>query len=228
VAFKDVPIPPGEEWYYELGGRTHGPLSRSDLEDLLNRAGETARDVRVRQGADGSWKPFQTPATAAAPANLADSPWSGTVAASQSRTAPRSSGGLRELMHAHWDIGAALGGWILLNVAFLSLWPQSYARERQYLQSLEAISAEVQDLRHKPTTDAEWSQFTQRTRATLEPMVKDLKKSASASEPVRQQLLWAARDVIPRTFGPRNKERDEQDRMARQYLDGVERQLYGR
>jgi hypothetical protein len=141
---------------------------------------------------------------------------------------PRSSGGFRELVHAHWDIGAAVGAWVLLNVAFLSFWPQSYSRERQYLQTLEAINAEVQDLRHKPTTDAEWSQFAQRSRTALEPIVKDLKKSASASEPVRQQLLWASRDVIPRTFGPRNKERDEQDRMARKYLDGVERQLNSR
>jgi hypothetical protein len=224
VAYQDVPIPPGEEWYYELGGRTHGPLRRSDLEDLLNRAGETAGEVRVRQGSDGPWKPFQTPATAAAPQHSG-----GDAAPSSHRSPaagqPRSTGGLRELMHAHWDVGAALGAWILLNVAFLSFWPQPYSRERDYLHTLEAINTEVQDLRQKPATEAEWGQFGQRTRVVLEPMIKDLKKSASAAEPVRQQLLWAARDVIPRTFGPRNKERDEQDRMARQYLDGVQRQL---
>ena len=36
---KSKPIPPAEEWYYELDGHTHGPLSRADFEDLLNRSG---------------------------------------------------------------------------------------------------------------------------------------------------------------------------------------------
>ncbi len=33
-----------------LDGRIHGPLSRADLEELLNRSGETACDARVRKG----------------------------------------------------------------------------------------------------------------------------------------------------------------------------------
>ena len=56
-------------------------------------------------------------------------------------------------------------------------------------------------------------------------MVSDLKKSASATEPIRQQLLWSARDLIPRTFGPRTKERDDVERRLKEYLDGAERQL---
>ncbi len=112
----------------------------------------------------------------------------------------------------------------MLDVVLLC-WPQSYARERGYLKTLRAIEADVQNLRSKPTSDAEWRRLAERTRATLAPIVSALKKSASSSEPVRQQLLWSARDLVPRTLGPRTKERDEQERLLKQYLDGAQREI---
>ena len=130
----------------------------------------------------------------------------------------------RGLLSRHWDVAAAIGAWVLLDVVLLC-WPQSYARERGYLKTLRAIEADVQDLRSKPTSDAEWRRLAERTRATLAPIVSALKKSASSSEPVRQQLLWSARDLVPRTLGPRTKERDEQERLLKQYLDGAQREI---
>ncbi len=62
----DAPIPPGEEWFYELDGRVHGPLSRADLDELLNGSGETALQVRVRHRTDGPWRPFRTASVAPA------------------------------------------------------------------------------------------------------------------------------------------------------------------
>jgi hypothetical protein len=40
----------GDEWYYELDGRVHGPMMRSALEELLGSSGETVADVRIRKG----------------------------------------------------------------------------------------------------------------------------------------------------------------------------------
>ena len=60
MSLKDEPIPAGEEWYYELDGRAHGPMRWSDLEEMLSRAGETASQVRVRKGADGLWSAFRS------------------------------------------------------------------------------------------------------------------------------------------------------------------------
>jgi hypothetical protein len=226
---KPAPIPPGEEWYYELDGRTHGPLSRSDLEDLLSRSGETASLVRVRRGADGPWTPYRS---AAAPTPSASSifqsdstqpNWGGPVSQrSASAVRARGPGGF---WGAHWEIVATLGGWVALNALFILFWPQSHSRERTYLTTLREIEAEVQALRAKPASDAEWREFGDRTRATLAPIVADLKKSASASEPIQQQLFWSARDIVPHTFGPRTKERDEQDKRLKQYLDTAEREL---
>jgi hypothetical protein len=128
-------------------------------------------------------------------------------------------------MRAHWDIAAAVAAWVLLNVFYVAFWPQPYGRERRYLETLQAIIAEVQELRARPASDGEWREFTERTRGALAPIVSDLKKSASASEPVRQQLLWAARDVIPHTLGPRTKERDDHDRRLKALLDNAHREL---
>jgi hypothetical protein len=230
---KDATIPPGEEWYYEIDGRAHGPLSRTDLEELLNRGGETASEIRVRQGTDGPWSPFSSASPAAGATRLPEStlepgrrrPESIAKVSAHRPTSQVATSGLRSLLHRHWDIGAAIGAWILLNGSLLLFWPQSYARERRYLQTLQAINADVQDLRAKPASDEEWHQFAERTRQTLAPIVTDLKKSASSTEPVRQQLLWSARDLIPRTIGPRNKDRDELEQRLKQYLDKAQREL---
>jgi hypothetical protein len=226
------PIPPGEQWYYQLDGRAHGPLSRSDLEDLLNRSGETASEVCVRQGTDGPWHPYRMPTAAAArdPALTSrQRPHSAQSADEHSEHPPSlpTHGSVPALVADHWQIGAAAVAWILLNVLFLTFWPQSYARERRYTEALRAIEAEVQELRAKPATDEEWKQLIEQTRTTLAPIVSDLKKSASASEPIKQQLFWAASDLIPRTLGPRTKERDEYDRRLNLYLDTAEREMNG-
>jgi hypothetical protein len=224
---KDPHIPPGEEWYYELDGRSHGPISWTDLEELLNRSGETAFEVRVRRGVDGPWTQFRSASGASAPA--ATSRLSGETQAPAGEsprprqshvTAPR--GFFRSLVH--WEIVAAVAVWILLNVSYLS-WPQPHSSERRYLQALREIESEVRDRRSQPTSDAEWHELAERSQAVLGPMVSDLKKSASASEPIRQQLLWSARDLIPRTIGPRSKERDDIERRLKEYLDGAEREL---
>jgi hypothetical protein len=225
---KDPQIPPGEEWYYELDGRSHGPISWTDLEELLNRSGETAFDVRVRRGVDGPWTQFRSESRAGAPA--AASRLSGETQAPAGESprphqsyAPTPRGVFRSLFH--WEIVAAIGVWILLNVSYLSFWPQPHSSERRYLQTLREIESEVQDRRSQPTSDAEWHQLAERSRALLGPMISDLKKSASASEPIRQQLLWSARDLIPRTIGPRTKERDDVERRLKEYLAGAEREL---
>jgi len=225
----NAPIPPGEEWYYELDGRSHGPISWIDLEELLNRSGETALEVRVRRGADGPWTQFRSasaPMGGATPGSNWEAPMpSGESARPGQSASPAAHNDFRGLLRTHWDIGAALGVWILLNVSYLSFWPQPHSSERRYLQTLRGIESEVHDLRSKPTSDAEWHELAERTRTNLAPMVSDLKKSASSSEPLRQRLLWSARDLIPRTIGPRTKERDDEERRLKQYLDGAEREL---
>jgi hypothetical protein len=229
VRFDDKQIPPGEEWYYEIDGRSHGPLSRTDLEELLSRSGETAAEVRIRQGADGPWTPFRSGSP------TANTPrWQGSTSelggpsadgagqpGPQRSVAQAGRSGFHGFLHGHWDIVAAVGVWILLNVLFLLFWPQPYARERRYLAMLQGIVAEADQLRAKPASDREWQELGLRTQQTLAPIVRDLEKSANSSELVRQQLLWCARDLVPRIIGPQSKERNAQERRLKKYLESV-------
>jgi len=230
VRFDDKQIPPGEEWYYEIDGRSHGPLPWSDLEDLLGRSGETAAEARIRQGAEGEWSPFRSGSSAAGTPWLAGTP-SGLSAPPAARAGPsraqesRSQGeakGFDSLFHRNRDIAAAIGAWLVLNVLFLLFWPQPYARERRYLATLQGIVEEADQLRAKSASQQEWQQMLQRTQKTLAPMVQDLQKSASSSELPRQQLLWCARDLAPKIMGPPSKERDQHERRLKQYLQSVE------
>lgn len=221
----DAPIPPGEEWYYELDGRTHGPHSKPELDQLLNSAGEAAAGVRIRQGTNGAWNAFQPgSAVGSYPAAVRASQDSGI----QGDTRPLSGRiGRKRTGRPIWqqDIAIACAALLLFNAFFLVLWPQPYTRERRYLEELETICAEVQEMRAKPASDAEWEEFGRRIKANLAPMIRDLKKKASAAEPVRQRLLWSARDLIPKTFGPHTKERDELENRLKQYLASSRRDI---
>jgi hypothetical protein len=225
VRYQDQQIPAGEEWYYEIDGRAHGPLSWKDLENLLDCSGETAAEARIRKGAEGDWLPFRRSwATDMPRPRISASELSGPSPRSVS---PARQGGFRDLIRTHRDIVAVAGGWILLNVLFLLFWPEPYARERSYLFTLRAIVAEVDQLRAIGASDQEWGELARSTRERMAPIVRDLRKSANSSELPRQQLLWSARDLVPRIMGPPNKERDKQERRLKQYLESVE-QVVGR
>jgi hypothetical protein len=230
VSHKDETIPPGDEWYYELDGRAHGPFRRSALDELLGCAGETAADVRIRKGAEGEWSSFRSGSSVVGTPWLAGTP-SGPSAPPAARAgesrAQRSrlqgeAKGFASLFHRNRDIAAAMGVWILLNVLFLLFWQEPHARERRYLATLQGIVTEADQMRAKPASQQEWQQMLQRTQKTLAPMVQDLQKSASSSELPRQQLLWCARDLAPKIMGPQSKERDQHERRLKQYLQSLE------
>jgi len=232
VRFDDEPIPPGEEWYYEIDGRAHGPLTRTDLEQLLSGCGDTASEVRIRKGAGGVWTPFRPDVPASAPRWIVQAAGPGGASAAVLReserktSAPRGQQGrFRSLIRGRADVIAVVAAWLFVNALFLLFWPQPYARERRYLAALRGIVAEVDELRAQPASDAKWHELAARTRAILAPIARDLEKSASSSELVRQQLLWSARDLAPRIVGPWSKARDGLQRRLKQYLDSVDQQL---
>ncbi len=223
VRFQDQPIPADEEWYYELDGRTHGPMRWGDLEELLGRAGDTAVQVRVRKGADGVWTAFRSGTQAVAiPAVSLRS----TERIEHSRSA--SPGFIANRKRYLAAIAAAsqpvavVGVWVLLNLLVILYWPEPYAKERRYLGTLQDVVKEADQLRASGAADAEWAGLAKRTKERLAPMVADLKKSASASELPRQQLLWSARDLAPRIMGSPTKEREENELRLKQYLQSVE------
>jgi len=221
-----------DEWYYEIDGLAHGPLRRAELDEFLSPSGESALNIRIRQGRDGDWQPFR-------PSRPAEMSSSAVALATDCFPGPdREAREDRPHQRAAWptapsrgwfrqhaDLSAGLGAWVLANVVLLLFWPQSYSRERRYLEILKQMDREAQELRIRDADGFAWEAFVIRSQATLAPMVKDLKKSANAYEPIRQHLLWAARDSMPKSFGPVNKQRQEQRDRLQQHLQMVETQL---
>ncbi len=223
MRYQDQPIPAGEEWYYELDGRAHGPMRWSDLEELLGSSGETASQIRIRKGADGAWSAFRSRVQPTATPTVGAQSAERFEQSSLARSVVQSkSGGITSFLREHRDLGAVVGIWVLLNVLFVLYWPAPYAKERRYLATLQDIVKEADQLRASGATDTQWAGLAKRTKERLGPMVADLQKSASSSELPRQQLLWSARDLAPRIMGSPTKEREENELRLKRYLESVE------
>jgi len=223
-------------WYYRLDGREHGPLTLAALQELVGTSGETAAAIDVRQGSEGAWvsfaAAFNVPTLAHAPPRDVSMPrvsaplGSGVGLADQrSQHTQRRQRSLRQWFRENAGIAIAVVVWIGANVVYLGVWSQSYRTERRYFASLRELEGEVHSLQEQNASQEEWSALRSRAKGTLEPMVSDLKKSANASEPIRQHLLWAARDQFPKLIGPKTAEMKGPQRLYEQHMNLVEQEL---
>jgi hypothetical protein len=96
---------------------------------------------------------------------------------------------------------AAVGGLFVAGV-FTPLLDQTVGRGRdvQSLRTLEGALAEIRALRDANATDAEWQAAAVSIQTRVQPMVDDLKRTASRKYPAKQMLLWAARDRLPQVL----------------------------
>jgi hypothetical protein len=115
----------------------------------------------------------------------------------------------------------------MINAVVLVSWSRSYATERKYFATLRSLEAEMDALQVRDPSPREWAALRARVKETLAPIVQDLKKQASASEPVRQHLLWAARDQLPRLIGTRTPEMEELERLYKRHMRLVEEEFAG-
>src|ERR1700693_6229686 len=134
----EMNVPGGERWFYEIGDRTHGPHSRSDLEELLSNCGEMAFVVRIRNGPDGEWIPYKRPVTPAEQpvsaltrASLpgASRPATSTRSKSDNRSVGlhkslhwppgQRKGQFRSLLGRHAAMATMVGAWLLGNLVIV-------------------------------------------------------------------------------------------------------------
>ena len=48
------------DWYYRLEDRERGPMTLTQLTDLVAASGEMAREIVVKHHADGAWVPYES------------------------------------------------------------------------------------------------------------------------------------------------------------------------
>jgi hypothetical protein len=80
----------------------------------------------------------------------------------------------------------------------LSLWRDPYSTERRHYTTLRRLEDEIHELRFQNAPPEDCVALRAKAKDDLERMIAHLKNSASASQPVRQHLLWAARDQMPK------------------------------
>jgi hypothetical protein len=212
--------PNGElvDWYYRLGDRERGPLTFSQLTDLVAASGEMAREIVVKHHADGAWVPYESvdaetakrlhtdrvpvAAPEAAAAGRSDaSPGS----AARSISAPvKSRRSFAEILPAYPLLLGGVAVWLCFNLMLWYALDPLRGTERRYFQTVSDAAQKARDARK--LDDAGRAKVSASVAKEIKPIVEALKKTANASDPIQQHLLWAAKDQLPRLFSADGKE----------------------
>jgi hypothetical protein len=226
-----------DQWFYRLDDREHGPIKLTELQELIGSSGSVAEEVFVRQANRTEWICFFD---LKANAELAQAHRGRIGRALKATSAPgsteprhsssakaagrRTYRTLRDLLKDNREILVGVVIWGLINVGVLVAWSNPYSTERKYFVTLLQFEDEVHSLQSRNASTEEWRALRAKAKQTLEPIVADLKRSASASRPIRQHLLWAARDEMPKLIGPDSSDK-EVERLYRNHMEIVEREL---
>jgi hypothetical protein len=222
------------DWYYRLGERERGPMTLTQLTDLVASSGDLAREIMVKQHADGEWIPYEAiDATtsrrlhgdrASRPAPESDTP-RGDVAPSAAPTLFQRRQSLRERFRGEWPIVVGVVAWAGINLAMWIVLDPFHRTERNYFDKLTKAAQQARDARAKGLDDASRGRIAAAVIQQMKPVVEELKQSASASEPIRQHLLWAAKDQLPRLFSADGKALAECDGIFQRHMYEAGRRL---
>jgi hypothetical protein len=225
------------DWYYRMGERERGPLTLAQLKDLVASSGEVAREIVVRHGADGEWVPYQSidgatarrlhadrsirPASAPAAA-LADSPPPGDDVGTASPVLKRDPN-LGRRLHANWPVVAGVLVWGGVNLILWYVLDPFRRTENRYFRILTKAAQKARDAQALDASAR--GRMAASVVEEIKPIVEDLQKSANASEPVRQHLLWAGKDQLPGLFSASGKERAECEGIFQRHMYEAGRRL---
>jgi hypothetical protein len=200
-----------ELWFYKLDDREHGPISLDELTELAAVSGETAREIVIRKNGEDSWIPLDSLTKETfAPNSKPDSHFGrmdGHAATARSARPPatrrtdayRSHSIVERTISAfrrNVDLLVAATLLVALNAILFATMQPPLASERKYFDALRGIRDEFHSLGQRKTSPDEWRDFRARAEGALEPIIKDLEKTADAAHPIRQHLLWAGRDNL--------------------------------
>jgi hypothetical protein len=227
------------DWYYRIGERERGPLTLSQLKELVASSGEVARDIVVRHHAEGEWVPYESidavtakrlrddrtdskpPRVAVAADQVVDR------AAAESSASPSSAAktSFRQLIRLDWQIAAGVLVWAVVNLALWSFLDPYRSTEHKYYETLADAAKKAHDARTQGLDAAERGRMAASVVKSIKPIVEDLKKTANSSEPIRQHLLWAAKDQLPKLFSANGKELDECEGIFQRHMYEAGRRL---
>jgi hypothetical protein len=228
------PNEPPDVWFYRWDEKVYGPVTWNELSDLFSHSNEVAKQARIRREDRQEWIEFTNSQLLVNRASANSPPrdcLAGVQILSSARRSPRAASALRltgrleSLVFGRGIIAAAIALWISLNAGALYFLSDPYANERRCLADLHEIVDEARSLQAREASIADWKDFRKRANESLAGMVKKLKKTAGPFKPLHQQLLWAARDEVPRILGPKSRETEKRQGELEAHLGSVERAI---
>jgi hypothetical protein len=227
------------DWYYRIGERERGPLTLLQLKELVASSGDLAREIEVRQHTDGAWGPYAAvdavtarrlhadrairPATTPAPKPTAAG--ADTPAHADAVRVPWLKRGARlgKRIRANWPIAVGVLVWAGLNLVLWLVLDPFRRTEQNYYQILTKAAQKAREAR--TLDDASRGRIAAAVVQETKPLVEDLKKTANASEPIRQHLLWAAKDQLPKLFSSNARELGECEGIFQRHMYEAGRRL---
>jgi hypothetical protein len=198
-----------DEWFYKLDDRERGPIELEELASLADVSGETAREIVVRRRGEETWipldalrAPVQDQQSLETGSNSAHSTVStDRVVRTSVRwqgTAPAPSRGARFLafLRRNVDLIGSVLVLVGLNAILYATVKPPLSEEHRYFDTMRALRGEVETLQLRKASADDWNAFRIRSEETLNPIVKELERTANADRPIRQHLLWAGRDNL--------------------------------
>jgi hypothetical protein len=212
-------------------------MTLPQLTDLAASSGDLAREILVRHHVDGDWIPFETIDAATAHRLRADSSASHAKAPAAARGDVVPQGGparpsarkpkpnLRERIRVDWPIVVGVLVWVCLNAVLWIVLDPFRRTESKYFQIVSDAAHKAREARAQEVDETTRGRIAASVAKELKPIVEELKKSASVSEPIRQHLLWAARDQLPKLFSASGKEFGECDAIFQRHMYEAGRRL---
>lgn len=193
-----------ERWYLRIDGQRYGPVGRAELEKFLAPP-RLCSVLEVKCGDDGDWVYITREETidkVLVRFGVDPDPVVGAPEYVRSARTPKRLEGVRDFIEGlsawlihHWVAAASVVAIVAINAAVLFLLNDPHGREREILARYEALWQEVRRF-SSDSPKEDWRKFAEPALIELEPMIRELEKSASVHHPSRQNLLFAGRDHL--------------------------------
>jgi hypothetical protein len=132
---------------------------------------------------------------------------------------------LGERIRVDWPLVVGVLVWVGLNVVLWNVLDPFQGTEHRYFQIVSDAAQKAREARTQGLDEAARGRLAASVAKELKPIVEDLKKTANASDPIRQHLLWAAKDQLPKLFSASGKELAECDNIFQRHMYEAGRRL---
>ena len=203
-----------ERWYLRIDGKEFGPITRSQMEFFLRppRLCSLLQVMcTVQEGVWHSIARHETIDKVLSKFGIEDLPVkTSTVPITQtSQASAYSPSAISSRIRDRFEDAVAwfvkyrieslvVVAFIAINAAILIASADTTGRDREILNRYESIWKSTRELSTKKASDDEWKTFADASIVEIEPILKELQRTANVRQPVRQSLLFGGRENLLR------------------------------